>query len=315
MKKIIILILILSFLLCGCSNTPKSSTYFYFDTAVTITAYCSSDVLDGAFELCQYYENLFSRTKEGSDISKINASTDFVEVNSETALLISKALYYCELSGGKYDITITPVSVLYDFNEKLLPTKEEAENALKKVDYKKVSIEGNKVCSGGATIDLGSIAKGYIADKLVEYFTEKGVKNAVINLGGNVYTLGKKNKTVGIKTPFSDEIALYATAQNSTFVTSGIDQRFIEKDGVYYHHIIDKETGFGVQNSLASVTVIGKSSADADALSTVCMLLGKDKALSLINSLDGYCAVFIEKDGSITLSSGLTRKGNEVLVN
>lgn len=311
MKRIILSLLCLSFLLCGC-KTAKSSTYFYFDTAVTLTAQCSDEVLNGAFELCEYYEKLFSRTVDGSDISNINATQDFVSVNEETAYLIEKALYYSRLSGGKFDITMTPVSCLYDFNNKILPEKDKIEKALTMVDYKKVTTKGNSVSANGTQLDLGSIAKGYIVDKLVEYFSQNGVKNAVINLGGNVYTLGDKNKTVGIKKPFSNEIALYVTAENSTFVTSGIDQRYIEKDGIYYHHIIDKATGYGIQNTLASVTVIGKSSTDADALSTVCMLSGIKEATKLINNTDGFEAVFIERDGNITITDGLVKDGRNV---
>ncbi len=314
MKKIFIFILLISLLLCGCSTAQKSSTYFYFDTAVTITADCSNSVLDGAFSLCQYYENLLSRTKEGSDIYRINESNDFVTVNQETVFLVQRALYYCTLSEGKYDITLTPVSELYDFNNKILPEKEQIANALVSVGYEKIKINQNSISSSNATLDLGSIAKGYVADKLCEYFKTNGVKNAVINLGGNVYVLGKNN-TVGIKKPFSNEIALYVKANNTSFVTSGIDQRYIEKDGVIYHHILERQTGISVENTLASVTVIGKSSTDCDALSTVCMLLGKEQALSLINSTENAEAVFIEKNGEITLSNGLIRKGKKVYIN
>ena len=164
-------------------------------------------------------------------------------------------------------------------------------------------------------LDLGSIAKGYIADKLCEYFKSNGVDNAVINLGGNVYVLGKNNNSVGIKKPFSNEVELYVKATNTSLVTSGIDQRYIEKDGYFYHHIIDKQTGYGVENSLASVTVIGESSTDCDALSTVCMLLGKEEGINLINRIDNIYAVFIEKDGTVTLSDGLSKKGKNVYIN
>ncbi len=315
MKKIIILFLLISFLLCGCYTPNLSSTYFYFDTAVTLTAECSSEVLDGAFLLCEKYENLLSRTKEGSDIYRINESDDFVAVNKETAYLIEKALYYSSLSNGKYDITLTPVSILYDFNNKILPAEDKIKTALEKVGCEQIAVNENSVSSGSAMLDLGSIAKGYIADKLCEYFKSNGVDNAVINLGGNVYVLGKNNNSVGIKKPFSNEVELYVKATNTSLVTSGIDQRYIEKDGYFYHHIIDKQTGYGVENSLASVTVIGESSTDCDALSTVCMLLGKEAGIELINRIDNIYAVFIEKDGTVTLSDGLSKKGKNVYIN
>ena len=306
MKKLFLFILCLTLCLGGCKAQKEiSDTRFYFDTVITLKANCDKEVLEGAFELCAYYENLLSCTIEQSDVYKINNSNQPVEVSSETLELIKKAVYYCKLSGGKYDITIAAVSSLYDFYKNTLPKNNALKEALLKVDYKKIEIGNQTVCLKDGKMDLGSIAKGYIADKLAEYFREKGVSDAVINLGGNVYIVGDKHKNVGIKAPFSNEIAHYLQISDASVVTSGIDQRFIEKGGIYYHHIIDKETGFGVNNSLASVTVISKSSADADALSTVCMLLGLTEGKALIEEIEGTEAVFIERNGNITLTSGL----------
>lgn len=306
MKKLFLFILCLTLCLGGCKAQKEiSETRFYFDTVITLKATCNKEVLNGAFELCAYYENLFSRTKEQSDIYKINNSDHAVTVSAETLEIIKKALYYSEISGGKYDITIASVTELYDFYKKILPETQKIHDALLNVDYKLIETDGQTVCLKKGKMDLGSIAKGYIADKLAEYFREKGVEDAVINLGGNLYIVGNKYKNVGIKAPFSNEIAHYLQISDASVVTSGIDQRFIEKNGIYYHHIIDKETGFGVNNSLASVTVISKSSADADALSTVCMLLGIDTGKALIEEIDGTEAVFIERNGNITFTSGL----------
>ena len=155
-------------------------------------------------------------------------------------------------------------------------------------------------------IDLGGIAKGYIADKTIEFLKGKGVKRANVNIGGNVYIYGENQAEIGIRKPFSQDIIASVISDEGTFVTSGIYERYIEKDGKIYHHILDTKTGYGVENNLASVTVIGESSADADALSTVCMLSG----LEIIESKENTEAVFILKDGSIKLSTGLYRNND-----
>ena len=309
MRKCIALLLIVILLFtASCSGKvyKSSETFFMMDTVVTISADCDSEIIKEAFSLCRNYENMLSRTKEGSDIYKINNSDDFVEVNAETAELISRAVGYSSLSDGKFDITVCPVSSLYDFNGNTLPDDAKVKEALKKIDYKKIVVDKNRVKLPDGQLDLGAIAKGYITDKVVEFLKSKGVKRATVNMGGNLYCYGDKNNDIGIRKPFSDDIAATIIYGEGTFVTSGIYQRYIEHQGKIYHHIIDSKTGYGVENDLSSVTIIGKNSADADALSTVCMLLGSSKAAELIESRENEEAVFILRDGSIKVTSGLT---------
>ena len=172
MKKIvcILLCLVLSALPCGCSKQENTVSRILFDTAVTLTARCEKEILLDAIKLCEDYESLLSRTKEGSDVWRINNSDSEVTVSDETAYIIRTALEYCKKTNGKYDITITPVASLWDFVNEVIPSRLDLEDAVKKVDYKKIKINGNKIDSGGTQIDLGSAAKGYIADKLREFF-------------------------------------------------------------------------------------------------------------------------------------------------
>ena len=280
------------------------------DTVVSISADCDSSVIKEALDLCAYYENMFSRTKEQSDVYKINAVDGYVKVNEETVKLIKAAKHYGELSEGRFDVTVCPVSSLYDYKNKLLPKDDDIAKALKKVDYKKIEISDCNVALRDAQLDLGGIAKGYITDKTVELLKSKGVKRATVNIGGNVYCFGDKENRIGIRKPFSDEIAATIIWGDGTFVTSGIYQRYIEKDGKIYHHIIDTKTGYGVENDLSSVTVIGENSMDADALSTVCMLMGSNKGTQLIDTISGIEAVFILRDGSIKVTGGLNINNN-----
>lgn len=318
LKKAIIYLIcfMLIFSFSGCKENISSFSLktFLLDTIVTITLYDydgdSAEVINGCFELCRDYEKLFSRTVEGSDIYKINHSGgSAVEVDSETALLLNKAIEYCELSEGMFDITVLPLSELWNFksDDLQIPSKESLTAAAKYVDYTQIKVKGNSVSvPDGVKIDFGAIAKGYIADRVAEFLTEKGVKSATIDLGGNIYALGDKQGEswkIGIRSPFNvGETVGYAEVKNKTLVTSGSYERCFEKDGVRYHHILDTDTGMPVNNGVASVTIIADCSADADALSTTCFVLGKDRGLELLNSLDGVFGVYVMDNGEIFAS-------------
>ena len=189
--------------------------------------------------------------------------------------------------------------------------RSEIAEALKNVDYHSIEIKENTANLNGKKIDLGGIAKGYITDKVVSYLEGKGVKKALVNLGGNIKVTGKFN--IGIRKPFTEEILLNMPLENKSAVTSGIYERYIEKDGEIYHHVLDPATGCGVKNELSSVTVIGENSVDCDALSTVCLLLGTEKGKAIIENTAGTEAVFISREGDITLTAGLYRENDKIL--
>lgn len=313
MKKTVTLsTLLVLMLLCGCdAEKPENSeTRFLMDTVVTLTAECDDETIDGAFALCENLESILSRTVKDSDVYRLNHTDGFVKVSSHTLKNVERALYYAELSGGRFDITVCPVSELWDFKNQIVPDRDEIAEALKNVDYHSVEIKDDEISAGGKQIDLGGIAKGYITDELINYFKENGAKNAIISLGGNIGLIGKH--TVGIKKPFDGSVILTAELEDMCVSTSGIYERYIEKDGKIYHHIIDPETGYGVENELASATVIAEKSIDCDALSTVCMLLGEEKAAELIDSIPGTEAVFIDRDEKITMTSGLYREAEKI---
>ncbi len=312
-------------LLSGCSTGKQaySKTDFCFDTAVTLTIYDSTSasdeanaLLDEAIALCHNYDDMFSRTKEGSDIYRINhAGGEWTTVSDETISLIQSALEYCEMTRGEIDITIAPVKDLWDFSgdENIkMPATADIVSALEHVDYSFVEINGNKVrlATPQAGIDLGFIAKGYIADHLRSFLLEHGVKSALINLGGNIAVIGKKPDgsafQIGVQEPFASAgtyCATVAASQSkpgtSSVVTSGIYERCFTYNNKLYHHILDCETGKPAQTDLAGVTIITDSSLHADALSTTCLLLGLDKAVSYIEGLEDVDAVFVTLDGEI----------------
>ncbi len=313
MKKIISVNLTLVLLmLCGCASQENKDTRFLLDTVVSLTADCDSETLDGAFALCEDYEKLLSRTKKGSDIYNLNTSTGFVEVDEHTVKIIEKAIYYGNLSGGKFDITIYPVSSLWDFNNEIIPSRDEIAAALKNIDYQSIETDENHVNLNGKKIDLGGIAKGYIADRLREYFKEQEVSEGIIDLGGNIVVFGERDYTVGIKKPFTEnEIAATLKLRNKTVVTSGTYERYIPADIKLYHHILDPKTGYACDSDLTSATIITNSSMDADALSTISILLGLEEAKKLIEKTPDTEAVFIDQNGKLHYTSGLSFSSGE----
>ncbi len=314
LRTIISLICFASITITGCSNTTTSNNYIYktdflLDTVITIQIYDiqDEDLLEGAFALCSEYEALLSRTIETSEISLINAANgNAVLVSDETIELLELGIYYSELSDGAFDITIAPLSILWDFsnNEGIIPDENEIQATLANIDYTAISIEGNTVTmkNPDAMIDLGGIAKGYIADKIKAYLTENGVEHAIINLGGNILTIGGhvngSDFTVGIQEPFGEtNTAITSVSLNDqSLVSSGIYERYFELNDVIYHHILNPETGYPYETELYGVTIISDNSVDGDALSTICMTKSLEEGLEFIQSLDNIDAIFITDD-------------------
>lgn len=324
MKKIISLTLVLCFVLlnlCSCSRNvyPLSSTQIMMDTVVTVTIYDGNDdILTGAMQLCRKYENLFSKTIQSSDVYKINHSDgQAVTVSAETVELLNIALQISEKSDGAFDPTVLPLVELWDVtNATSAPDNADIQRAVSLVNYKNILIDGNTVTAkNGVRLDLGGIAKGFIADKVTDYLKQKGVKSAIVNLGGNTVLLGQKQGkdfSVGVQKPFGKQNELCATVMlsNKTAVTSGTYQRYFEQDGRIYHHIIDPKTGHPTDNGLTAVTVVTDSSAVADGLSTACLILGIEKGKALAKEY-GAELIFVDENGKLTVTDGLMFDQNE----
>ncbi len=305
-KKLCALLLALAVIVfSGCANNTESKTAIYFDTVVSLSA--EGGIPSGAFSLCERYDKLLSATHQNSQVYKLN-SQGVATVDSEVAELIKTALYYCEQSEGRFDITVYPVKQLWDFKNGKVPTEREVARALGRVNYKKVKIKDNEITlSGGAQIDLGGIAKGYVADRLAELYVAEN-KGGVINLGGNIMLpkTRKKPYKIGITDPKdTTKTAAVVEVTDGAVVTSGTYQRSFTKDGKLYHHILDTATGYPAETGIASATILTESATAADALSTTVICMGKTEGLRLINSLEDTEAVIITDSGEILLSDGL----------
>ncbi len=315
-KTSVLLFILCLFLFSGChyaSSSPIHATGFYFDTVITVTLYDESKktLLDQCMELASHYENLLSPNIPGSDIWNINHSNGSpVRVDADTLSLLENALLYAQLSEGLTDPTIGALSMLWNFgsdNEEIIPDKEQIEEAVSHVDYQSVLINGSLVTltDPGAQIDLGFIAKGFIGDKMKEFLLSQNVSSALINLGGNVVAVGSKPDgspfQIGIRDPFKGNgtPALVLDLSDKSVVSSGNYERFFIKDGKRYHHILSPKTGYPAEGGLVQTTIISSSSTDADALSTLCYILGYEKAVSVLENFPDVQAVFVTEDGNI----------------
>lgn len=315
LRQMIAVLSSVAMLLCGCSSTSANDRTYsdtLYDTVIKVQILdpVDKDVMDGLKTLCKKYDTMFSMYVEGSDIYNINhAGGAPVSVSQDTATLIQKGIYYSSLSNGSFDITIGAVSQLWDFTSGTgtVPDESSIAAALTHVNYKNIAVSGTTVqlADPEAAIDVGAIAKGYIADRVKSYLKENGVKHAVIDLGGNILLIGSKTDgskyNIGIQKPFSEtgEPITSVKVSDKSVVTTGIYQRYFKENGKIYHHILDPHTGYPCENNLYSDTIITNSSLTADALSTTCFLMGYEAANNLIDQLDNVDAVFITNDNEI----------------
>lgn len=284
-----------------------------------------------AFSLARDLENRLSRTVEGSDVWMINhANGERVHIeDTHTMELLRLAKDYCELSEGRFDITVGKLSALWNFSsgKNIVPAEEEILAELPGVGYEKLELIGLETPTGEALsvwltpethLDLGAIAKGYIVDQVRLFLKENGVTRGIVDFGGNIAVIGEKPDgspwLIGIKKPVSSSghsagqdttLGIVSVPADGTAVTSGTYERKFEQDGVLYHHILDPATGYPCETDVASVTIVGATgSADCDALSTTCLILGLEEGMELIESIDGVEAVFVTDDGEVHTTSG-----------
>lgn len=298
------------------SPEPYTAQFLAFNTVITLQAYGEYARIKRAFEqardLCRTYERLFSRTLPHSDISRINAAGGkHVTVNPLTAELVAQALKYCEESGGCFDVTIGSASRLWDFHNGIIPDKPTLEQALSHVDWRNIRLgEENgqptvQLLDSEASLDLGGIAKGWIADRLTEHLIKSGVQAFIVNLGGNVVVHGTKPDgslwRVGLQDPQTPGQIVGAVAlSEGSAVTSGTYERHFEKDGVTYHHILDPTTGYPAKTDVAGVTVITKRSIDAEGYSTTLLALGMERGKDFVERHPVILAAhFVDAEGQV----------------
>lgn len=304
-----------------------STTNYYLDTVNQIslinTRKSKADkVLPELDKIVLDIHNKMSLQMDSSELSEINRNAGIkpVKVSEDTYKVIKKSIFYSEKTGGKFDTSVGAISSIWKIGSEdaRVPADEEIKKLLPLVNYKNIVLDDNNstvfLKNKGMKIDLGGIAKGYCADKLADYLKGHGIENAIINLGGNIYVFGQNAKktdfNVGIQDPSKSDTQALGTIKltNMSIVTSGIYERFIEKNGKVYHHMIDPASGYPFENNLSSVTIVSNKSIDGDALSTSTFGLGLNEGMKFIDSIDGVDAIFITNDKKVYTSKGLDNK-------
>jgi len=326
MKKLLSLLIcvVVLLLFCACKPFDKTITsedeIFALDTVISFKAYgdTSAEAIKDSTAQINRLEELLSVSKENSDIFRINNSLgQVVTVSSETADIIRTALLISEKTDGAFDISMYALTKLWGFDTKnyRVPSDEEITKALYKTGYKNITItDDNKVnVANGVELDLGGIAKGYIADAVKRNFDSDGISGAILNFGGMVLCSGKNAAsddgfyTIGVEHPESGGYFATFRCQNDCVVTSGAYQRYFEKDGVSYHHIIDPATGRPSDSDIASVTVIADNACEADAMSTAFFVMGVSDTLEYIRNntmLNGgaFSVIILDKNNNLYLT-------------
>ena len=312
---------LLLLLTSGCSGTEEHSQYlFAMDTVMSLTAYGPEGEagLEQAAGVIRALEKELSVTDPDSDVYALNETGYLDRAEDDLAALLDLALELGERTGGALDLTIYPVVKAWGFTGETyrVPGEEELARLLERVDHSAVEWDGQAVSlPGSVLVDFGSIAKGYAGGKAAQALREAGVTSALLNLGGNVQTVGTKpdgsDWKIAVKDPrdpeSGDYLGLVAIADQAA-VTSGGYERYFQQDGETYWHIIDPATGRPARSGLLSVTVVGEDGAMCDGLSTALFILGREAALDYWRAWGGFEAILVGEDGTVTVTAGLAER-------
>jgi thiamine biosynthesis lipoprotein len=340
MKRTISALLLMGMLLSGCAsqaNEPAAAdtsaaeaanasaaeaaavteavtgTIFAMDTVMDFTIYGDESLLTDAEQYIYNLEDKLSVTDENSEIYAINQTGSGV-LSEDSADLLAKALDICDLTGGALDLSIYPVVRAWGFTTGNygIPSDDELAELLSHVDYRSIDFDESTATvtlEPDMEIDLGSVAKGYTGDRVIELLRENGVTSALLNLGGNVQALGAKPDgspwRVAVQDPSGDGYLGALEIENQAVITSGGYERYFVEDGVTYWHIIDPATGAPARSGLISVTIVGDSGVLCDGLSTSLFVMGLDKATELWRSRDDFEVIFVTDDGQVFITEGL----------
>lgn len=306
-----------AFLLTGCSGAPaqepETATFFAMDTAMDFTVYGDAALLDEAETLIGSLEEQVSVTDEHSDIYAID-HTGSGSLSGNAAELMEQALELCRRTGGALDISVYPIVRAWGFTtgSYQVPDEETIQSLLPLVDYTQIQYDaatGVVTLPEGMEIDLGSVAKGYAGQLAAQMLRNSGVESALLNLGGNVQTVGTKPDgspwKIGIKDPQGEDAMMVLSVEDQAVVTSGGYERYFEQDGQTYWHIMDPSTGHPADSGLISVTIVGDEGVVCDGLSTALFVMGLEKAADLWAQSCDFEAVFVTASGEVYITEGL----------
>jgi thiamine biosynthesis lipoprotein len=306
-------------------NEPKRLTEhkLLMGTIVKITAFDPDEeilrgAIDKAFVAIAHLDSVATRSGPNSAVTRINSrspSEEQVYIDLDVSTIISRSQAISRMTGGAFDVTVAPLVDLWTFDEGAdLPSDVEIREALSRVGYEQIGLHptsGALTLATDVHIDLNGIAKGRAVDRAYRMLRTAGVDAAVIDAGGDLRMLGlppeSESWRIGLKHPRQDGLLGVLSLRDGSVATSGDYQRFMVKDGVRYHHILDPSTGFPAVG-IMSVTIVTKRCEDADALATAVFVMGARRGMRFVERTDGVEAVIVtgsEEIEEILISSGL----------
>ncbi|HKI48618.1 MAG TPA: FAD:protein FMN transferase [Desulfobacteria bacterium] len=317
--KIIAVVLWIGIVLNACDGAGDQvtrRTQFIMGTLVEITvSHSDPDVIQAvttqAFDEMTHIEQLMSTYLPDSEISRINraAGKEAIPVSPEVEEVIREGIYWSEKSNGAFDITVEPLVYLWGFDgeKEIIPSENTLSKTASLVNYKDIEIKDHTVRlkRRGMAINVGGLAKGYAVDRAISILRGK-VKNGIVNAGGDLFAFGQKSEqtpwNIGLQHPRKPQELLAAFAvENQAVATSGDYQRYFIKDGIRYHHIFDPKTGKPAR-LMISATIITTEVMDADALATAVFVMGPEKGIEWVDSMENIEAMVVLPNGSIGYS-------------
>ena len=258
-------------------------------------------------------DRAWSIFREDSTLSELNRSAGIapVSVDEDTLALLNTCVSLCKLTDGAFDVTSGALSALWRTAAKQnrMPGEDALRSAMTRTDARSIVLNGKDrtayLPKTGQAVDFGGIAKGFASDRLKEMLLSEGVRDAMLNLGGNVTAVGQP-VSIGVRNPFVPKDAPIGTLTicNRSVVTSGSYERFCSIGGRRYHHIIDPHTGYPSESGLVSVTLIGSNATDLDALATGVFVLGAERGQKILKERN-IDAIFITTEGEVRITESL----------
>lgn len=331
MKKVFLLIIFISILCIGCQKKEYkkySMSTYAMGTYINIDVFSNKDINSSLFDkIKNTIEDLDKKLSINNDdveseVDKINknAGKKFQTVSKDTFYLIKEGKHISKETNSNLDISIGPIVKLWNigFDKANVPLDKDIKKSLKNINIDDILLDEKtysvKLKNSKMMIDLGSIAKGYVADKVKDIIINDGYKHAILNIGGNILCIGEKYDsnpyTIGIRDGNKSNEDYIGTIDISdkSVVTSGIYERNFKKYGKTYHHILDSKTGYPVDNNLLEVSIISDKSTKGDALSTAIFSMGLEDGLKYVNNQKGVEAIFVTDKNKIYLSDNIKEK-------
>jgi len=311
----------------GPGAAPEAGAWYSRDEAIMGTAIrvelwsddrvAADAAMAAVMAQMHHVDATMSPHKPDSELSRINreAAQRPVPVSRELFDLIARSLDFSRLSGGAFDITFAGAGQLYDYRERVRPSREALEQARASIGYRHLLLDPQactvRFAQPGVRIDLGGFAKGHAVDRGAAILRARGIRHAIVTAGGDSHIVGDRHGrpwSIGVRDPRRPgELAAVLPLSDVAISTSGDYERYFEEDGVRFHHVLDPSTGMSA-SALQSVTILAPDGLTSEGLSKSVFVMGLERGMRLVDSQPGVDAVVVDAAGVLHYSRGLRQQ-------